>query len=99
MVRSLGAQIGLLVFAVALIAGISAGNPVTVVLTRALIALVLGALLGQAAGWTAKLVLREYLQRQKIAIDHEHLTAIRALMGESGNVGGSSDPEQPSEAS
>lgn len=99
MVRSLGAQIGLLAFAVALVAGVYAGNPVTVVLTRALIALVLGTLLGQAAGWTAKLVLREYLQRQKMAIDREHLAAMKALMGESGSVGGLSDAGPPSEAS
>ena len=99
MVRSLGAQIGLLVFAVALIAGIYAGNPVTVVLTRALIALVLGALLGQAAGWTAKLALREYLQREKIAIDREHLDAMKAMMGEDESVTDTSEPEQPIEVS
>jgi MFS family permease len=81
MVRSTGVQIGLLAFAVATIAGIYAGNPATVVLLRALLAMLLGAVVGQAAGWAAKLVLRDHLQRKKQHIDGKHFEAIRALTG------------------
>ena len=79
MVRTTGVQIGLLAFAVASLAGIYAGNPATVVLLRALLAMLLGTLIGQAAGWTAKLVLRDHLQRKKLHIDSEHFKAMRGL--------------------
>ncbi len=79
MVRTTGVQIGLLAFAVASLAGIYAGNPATVVLLRALLAMLLATLIGQAAGWTAKLVLRDHLQRKKLHIDSEHFKAMRAL--------------------
>jgi MFS family permease len=79
MVRTTGVQIGLLAFAVASLAGIYAGNPATVILLRALLAMLLGTLIGQAAGWTAKLVLRDHLQRKKLHIDREHFKAMRAL--------------------
>lgn len=88
MVRSIGAQIGLLAFGVAILAGLYAGNPATIVLTRALVVLVVGALVGQAAGWAAKQVLREHLQRKKLEIDKRHLAAVRALsnVAEEGGV-------------
>ncbi len=79
MVSSLGAQIGLLAFAVALLAGMLSGNAPTVVLLRALGALVMGAIVGQAAGWAAKQVLREYLQKRKTEIDQNHLAEIRVM--------------------
>lgn len=79
MVGALGAQVGLLAFAVALIVGLAANNAPTVVLTRALLALVGGAVAGQAAGWAAKTVLREYLQKRKLDIDREHFAAMQAL--------------------
>lgn len=81
MARTAGAQIGLLAFAVAIVAGLYAGNPPTVILARALWALLLGALIGHAAGWACKLVLRDYLQRRKLAVDREHMAAVRALAG------------------
>lgn len=77
MVRSLGAQIGLLAFGVALVAGLLVGNPATVVLLRALFALLAGAALGQLGGWAARLVLRDYLQRRKLEIDQRHFAEIR----------------------
>lgn len=80
MVRSIGAQIGLLAFAVAVIAGLYAGNSATVILTRALTAMVLGALVGQMSAWAAKQVLRDYLQRKKLEMDREHVSAIRSMM-------------------
>ena len=79
MVRSIGAQIGLLAFMIAVLAGIEAGNAPSVVLLRALVALVLGATVGQAAGWAAKLVLRDSLQTMKLDIDRRHFEAVRAM--------------------
>lgn len=82
MVRSIGAQLGLLAFGVALLAGVYAGNSATVVFTRALVAMVVGAVVGQVAGWAAKYVLREHLRRKKLLVDREHLAAVQALTGE-----------------
>lgn len=95
MVRSTGVQIGLLAFAVAVIAGVYAGNPATVVMLRALLAMLVGVLIGQAAGWMAKLVLRDHLQRRKLQIDQQHFEAIRALnrVVEQVEVVGDSEPE------
>ena len=64
---------------VAVLAGIEAGNAPSVILIRALVALVLGAAAGQAAGWAAKLVLRDYLQAKKLEIDRRHFEAVRAM--------------------
>ena len=79
MVRSIGVQIGLLAFAVAIAAGVYANNPATVVLLRAMAAMVLGLIVGQVAGWAAKLVLRDHLQRRKLSIDQQHFEAIRLM--------------------
>jgi divalent metal cation (Fe/Co/Zn/Cd) transporter len=79
MVGSLGAQIGLLAFTIALLAGTLVGNTPTVVLLRALGALVIGAVVGQAAGWAAKQVLREYLQKRKSEIDRRHFAEMRLM--------------------
>lgn len=82
MVRSLGAQIALLAFTVAIVAGLYAGNSPVLTLTRALLALVVGAGLGQIGGWAAKAVLREHLQRKKLEIDRKHIAAVTALTAE-----------------
>ena len=79
MVRSIGAQIGLLAFAVGIVAGIYAGNSATVVLVRALLAMLIGAAVGQAVGWAVKALLRDHLQRHKLRIDDEHFKAVSAL--------------------
>lgn len=81
MVRNTGTQIGLLAFTVAIVAGIYAGNSAVIVLTRAIVALLLGASVGQMAGWAAKVVLRDHLQRRKLKIDRQHFEAVRAMMG------------------
>ena len=75
MVRSIGAQVALLAFGVATLAGLIAGNSPATVLGRAMVALVAGLVVGQAAAWTGKLVIRDHLQRKKHAIDHEHVEA------------------------
>ncbi len=89
MVQSLGAQIGLLAFSVAILAGLYAGNSLTVILTRALIAMVVGSLVGQVAGWAAKVVLRDYLQKKKFEIDRAHIAGMRGLAAPAGD-----EPEQ-----
>ncbi len=94
LVRNTGAQIGLLAFAVALVAGIQAGNPVTVVLARAMGALFMGAMVGQGAGLAAKHVLREHLQRRKLAIDKAHLAAMRDILDNAEVSSAGNTPEE-----
>jgi hypothetical protein len=84
MVQSIGAQIGLLAFAAAILAGLLAGNSPSGILFRALLAMLGGATVGQLASWTAKLVLRDYLQRRKLEVDRAHIEAMRALPGTRG---------------
>jgi hypothetical protein len=72
MVGSLSAQIGLIAFSVAVAGGLHAGNSAVTVLTRALLMMVGAILIGQVAAYTARLVLRDHLQREKITIDREH---------------------------
>lgn len=78
MVRSIGAQLGLLAFTVAIVAGLVAGNSVTTVLIRALLVMLAACVIGQAVGWAGKLALREHLQRKKLQIDCQHRDADRA---------------------
>ncbi len=80
MSRKLGAQIGLLAFGMAIIAGLYAGNSPSVILMRALVAMVIGVFVGQGAGMAGRLILREHLQRIKQQIDLEHLAAIKVSM-------------------
>lgn len=77
MVRSVSAQLALLVFAVALLAGLHAGNSPTTILIRALVILFLTMIGTQLVGWVVKQVLREHLQRRKTSIDQAHIAAQR----------------------
>jgi hypothetical protein len=77
-VRRIGAQIALLAFSLAILAGLYAGNQPGTILTRAWIALLLGLLLGQAAAWTGKAVLRDFLRQRKVELDRKHFDALRA---------------------
>jgi hypothetical protein len=81
MARSIGVQIGLLAFGVAIIAGIYAQNPPTVTLTRGLVDMVVGLVVGQLAGWAALQVLRDHLQKKKSLIDQEHVALMKVLTG------------------
>lgn len=76
MVRSIGAQLGLLAFAAAIVAGLHAGNTPVTILVRALIVMLAACAAGQAVGWAAKQVLRDHLQQKKQAIDREHDQAL-----------------------
>jgi hypothetical protein len=82
MVHSLSAQLGLLAFGVALVAGLYAGNSATLILARALGALCVGVVVGHFAGWAAKSVLRDHLQRKKSALDQAHYRAVQQLAPE-----------------
>ena len=77
MVGSVGAQAGLLAFAIAVIAGLSAGNAPFTILTRALVGMFAAALVAQIVGWAVKCVLREHLQARKVKIDQDHYQALR----------------------
>jgi hypothetical protein len=81
MIGSLCAQIALLAFAAAIVAGLYAGNTPVTVLTRALVAMVVALLIGKLAGWTNRLVLHDHLRRKKLAIDQAHLDAAREAEG------------------
>ena len=84
MVGSISAQIALLAFAAAIVAGLSAGNSPVTVLTRALIAMCIALFVGRLTAWSTKLVLRDHLQRKKRAIDEAHIAA-----------GTEAEPEKP----
>jgi hypothetical protein len=72
MVRSIGAQLGLLAFAASIVAGLYAGNTPVTILVRALIVMLVACFAGQAVGWVGKQVLRDHLRLKKQAIDREH---------------------------
>jgi hypothetical protein len=64
MVRMSGGCLGLLAFSVALVAGLSVGNPVTTILSRALWALFSFYVLGAVLGYLAMRVIDEYALRR-----------------------------------
>jgi hypothetical protein len=76
MVRKIAAQIGLLAFVLAIVAGLMAGNAPLTVLSRAVAALMGGAAVGQLGGWVARAIVRDHLVRRKVAIDTAHITEI-----------------------
>lgn len=76
MVRSLGAQLGLFAFAMGVLAGLYAGNSPVTILLRALLVMAAGCALGQFVGWVGKQVLRDHLQKKKLAVDREHFAAV-----------------------
>ena len=84
MIGRISAQVALLAFAAALLAGLCAGNSATVVLERALIAMFVGLVVGMLASWTGKVVLRDHLQRKKLTPEKPH--------------GANSEPPSPEEA-
>lgn len=77
MVGGLSAQIGLLAFAVAIIAGLSTGNSAVTILLRAIISMFAALLVAQLAAWCAKQILRDHLQKSKRSIDEAHIAALR----------------------
>lgn len=84
MIGTIGAQIALVAFAAAILAGLYAGNSPVTVLTRALLAMIVALFVGQVVAWSIKLVLRDHLQRRKLEIDRQHLAAIADTEEEKG---------------
>lgn len=64
MVRLCGGALGLLAFSIAALLGLRAGNPVDVILLRALQAMLAFCLLGLGTGWVAYRVLDEHAIRR-----------------------------------
>ena len=78
MVSNIGAQVALLAFTVTVVVGLAVGNGPETILSRAIAAMFLALLVGQAAGWVARAVLREDLQRQKMELDKLHQDELQA---------------------
>ena len=62
--RYTGGVLGMLAFAVSVLAGLWVGNPVTIILSRAVWALVLFFLIGLALGAVAQYVIDDYARRR-----------------------------------
>ncbi len=92
MVSSASVQVGLLAFALAIAAGLYSGNSATTVLSRALVAMVVGLVAARLAGGAMRLVLREYLQQKKYEIDRRYAEA------EQEDQSGEVETAQPAEA-
>ena len=69
MVGSISAQVALLAFAAAILAGLYAGNSPVTVLTRALVALLVALLVGKLASWAIKQVWHDHVQRKQLAAE------------------------------
>lgn len=78
MIGNVSAQIALLSFSLAIVAGIYAGNSPTTVLLRACAALAIAFAVGQVVASAMRLALREHLQRRKVSLDRRHVEALSA---------------------
>lgn len=58
--RFVGASLGLLAFTITIIAGLLVHNPVTVILSRSILALFVFCIIGLVLGGAAQLVIREH---------------------------------------
>lgn len=82
MLQTISAQIALLTFALAVVAGVVAGNSPITILTRGLISMIVALLVGQIAAAVCKAVLRDYLQKRKHGMDLAHVASLNAVMAE-----------------
>ncbi|HOW73151.1 MAG TPA: hypothetical protein PKY77_21345 [Phycisphaerae bacterium] len=64
MVRLCGAYLALFAFSITVLLGLSAGNPIEVILPRAIWALVLFCAIGLSAGWVGSRILDEHALRR-----------------------------------
>ncbi len=69
MTRCIGAQIALLGFALAVAAGLYAGNTPTTILLRAMMAMIVCLAIGRATAWVARQALLDFWRRQKSEIE------------------------------
>lgn len=91
MIALLSAQVALFAFAVAILAGVCAGNSVVTILSRALIVMLGALFVSQVVAYTSKAVIRDYLMRRKLEIDKGHIDMLDALeAAEAGHDAGQS---------
>ncbi len=99
MIGAIGAQLGLLAFAAAVFAGLGAGNAFETVLSRAMLAMVGAAFVGQLAAYATRAVIRDHLQRRKVSIDRDHLDRMgvseSAQTGQNTDAGAAEDTAAP----
>ena len=72
MTRIIAAQLGLFAFGVTVCAGLFAGNSFSTVVTRALAAMIIMALVAYLAAWAGQIILRDHLLQRKLKIEREH---------------------------
>ena len=72
MVRLSGAALGFFAFAITVLRGLAVGNPVEVILQRALIAMLLFCVLGLIVGWIAFRVIDDHAIRLHKEMFSEH---------------------------
>ncbi|HEY3244216.1 MAG TPA: hypothetical protein VGM03_12790 [Phycisphaerae bacterium] len=77
--RITGSALGLLAFAVAVFAGLSVGNPVTVILSRSVWALFIFCFIGFVLGAAAQAVVNEHRRRREDASPTENRTQASAI--------------------
>src|SRR3990172_5250749 len=71
--RFIAAALGLLAFSVSILGGLWTGNPVGVILSRAVGAMALFTVIGLVIGWSVALVLREHAaQREAQLFGSDH---------------------------
>ena len=70
--RYAGATLGLLGFTIAISAGLLTQNPVTVTLSRGIIALFEFCFIGLVLGSAAQVVVREYQKKRELEIQERH---------------------------
>ena len=70
--RFAGASLGLLAFATTLVAGLSVGNPPTVILSRSIFALFTFCVIGLLLGKAAQSVVTEYERTKTAEIERRH---------------------------
>ncbi|NUQ49518.1 MAG: hypothetical protein HUU27_06320 [Phycisphaerae bacterium] len=87
------AQVGLLSFAVAVVVGLHAGNAPATVLQRAMLAMGVGFVVGQFAGWSARLVLRDFVRTRWAGTIEAHEPADVVGKFEAGPGGGPSEAQ------
>ena len=70
--RFSSAMLGLLAFAIVTMAGLYVQNPVTVTLSRGILALFLFSFIGFVLGWAAQTVVAEYTKAREAHIDKRY---------------------------
>lgn len=69
--RFAGASLGLLAFTIAVVCGLIVRNPVTVTLSRGILALVVFCIIGMVLGAVAQMVIAEHEKRRLSRIDEQ----------------------------